>query len=285
MRAIKNSIILLLFSFLLSSCSSILNLSTKTIQVYSQQDSTYVTYNNTQYECPAEIVVKRSYKHDSIIVTRNNRTDTVKLFSVVSPTFAYNYMTYGLGYLVDFTNKRMMTFDAPIYIDYSKKDLISTWRNPRSGSTFFNVQLGIFDVNSNSFISTLNPEFELQYFINPNNGIYGRIGASMMNFENLFTNTLEFGFHTTLRRQLNLKFGAFMYSASPYFDSYLSENRKPTETFAGISVSTRRYIHKGFYSFLKGYGGVNTDLNDNLFGFEFGYGISINKDFLSVIKK
>ena len=273
-----------------SSCTTILNMPTKKIHVYATQENAYATYKDSTYKCPTYIEVPRSYNGDTIYVSHEEKTDTVFLRPIISPVYLYNYMFYGIGYLVDPFTPKVTTYNQPLFLDFSKNEIVSTWRKPRVGSTIFSIQCPSFY----SFIS--NPtsqmgigafEFRIDQYVATNMSFYMK-GSQFSRKQKFSVLRAEFGIHTIVREQFGLSLGAFMghFALEPRVrNSFWGGTFNTPEinsNIAGISLEAQRFLIRGFYSFLSYNCGYAPTHKLYVHMLECGYGIRINLDFIKV---
>ncbi|MFW5852273.1 MAG: hypothetical protein ACOCWB_08620, partial [Bacteroidota bacterium] len=205
---------------------------------------------------------------------------------ILSPTYTLNFANYGIGYLVDLVTPKFTTYDEPIYIDFTKKEPISTWRNPRSGTSILSIQSPIiYSVrqNTSSHVNSGAFEFVFDHFATNNTGFY--MQGSLLHREQRHTVLRsEIGFHAILRRQIALKTGIFYGYAHIKQTNFWTRNTRTEEFYdaptTGFSFHFKRFLYQGFYSFGTYSAGYSPYPNQWHHVFEFGYGISINPDFI-----
>ncbi|MFO7869048.1 MAG: hypothetical protein R6U95_07100 [Bacteroidales bacterium] len=286
-------ILMCLSGLFLSSCATILNQKHKDVYFYSAQDSTTVSYNKDTISCPGKISIPRSAKNDTAYAHYRDSTDTLILQTIISPVYLWNISSYGIGYAVDLFTKKFRTFSDPIYIDYSKKEISSTWRKPRRKSTILSLQSPLvysarYGNFSKTYIGAI--ECEIQHFVTQKSGIY--LQGSFFHRKNNHTIIRsEIGFQTIIKQQIGAKIGVF----SAYKHSIDNNGtwfwRPPTETeinnspYAGISLHLKRFLYRELYSFASYSYGIYPYTQEQIHLLEFGYGLSLHSDFIKTKKK
>jgi len=285
-RIILYKIIILFSSTVLFSCATIINRPDKNIHFYSAQDSIQISYLRDTINCPDKIRIARSHKGDTVFVHNHAISDTIVLRPIISPLYALNYATYGIGYLVDLLTPKVTSYDEPIYIDLTQEEIVSTWRKPRAGTSVFSLQSPImYSIlqNTSSQVNSGGFEFIFDHFVSNNRGFY--MQGSLLHRNNRHTILRsEIGFHAIILRQLGMRAGMFYGYAHIKRSNFWNWNTSTHEIYdaptTGFSIHLKRFLYRGLYSFGTYSAGYSPNPNQWHHVFEFGYGISINPDFI-----
>jgi len=114
--------LLLLFSVLtLTSCSTILHRKQQKVNVFSNAENATITVNDSVYQLPAKIKLLR----DKTPVTISYQSENKQLDTIVngklSPVFKSMNLTttyfFGVGFLVDLTNKKRFRYPSNIFFN------------------------------------------------------------------------------------------------------------------------------------------------------------------------
>ena len=284
---IKISFLLFLI-YTASSCTTLLNAPTKKVHVYATQSNTYVTYKDSTYNCPAQIKIPRSYEGDTLVVSHESSYDTVLLRAIISPIYLFNGISYGIGYFIDPFTPKVCTYNQPLFLDFTKNEIVSTWRKPRIGTTIFSAQcplLYAFISNPSDYTSSGALEFRIDHYITPYASVYIK-GSQFTREHKLSLIRAEFGVSAIIREQFGLAFGTFMghfaHEASPreFFWGGSTELPEINSNVIGLSCEIQRYLIRGFYSFASYSCGYTPTHNLYIHILEFGYGIRLNPDFI-----
>jgi len=109
------------YSFVLTSCASLIHRPTMYVNIYTDLDSATVYINDSQksYSTPAQIEVERSNTDLKIMVGKDSVLNAHKITSRLSLAFwAGNFFnqTYGIGYAIDLTSPKRFTYPRNNYI-------------------------------------------------------------------------------------------------------------------------------------------------------------------------
>lgn len=162
----KNTILLLTTVLLLSSCATVLKRKTYKLRVTSDLENAKVKTNDSIYELPNYILVKRSKEDLNLTLV----SDTLALDYTVTATPHQTFLFWNLmgtvmaplNYAIDFTNDKRFHYGDHVYLN--SKDTIRVLRAPllKSWDDFFaekhlrskgdiNVSISIPYVNSFSY--------------------------------------------------------------------------------------------------------------------------------------
>lgn len=114
--------LLLLFSVLtLTSCSTILHRKQQKVNVFSNAENATITVNDSVYQLPAKIKLLRDKTPVTISYqSANKQLDTI-VNGKLSPVFKSMNLTtayfFGVGYLVDLTNKKRFSYPSNIFFN------------------------------------------------------------------------------------------------------------------------------------------------------------------------
>lgn len=106
---------------ILSSCSTILHRKQQRINVFSNAENATITVNDSVYQLPTKIKILRDRTPVAIrYQSTNKQVDTI-LNSKLSPVFkSMNLVTipgFGVGYLVDLTNKKRFSYPSNVFFN------------------------------------------------------------------------------------------------------------------------------------------------------------------------
>lgn len=114
--------LLLLFAVVtLTSCSTILHRKQQKINVFSNAENATITVNDSVYQLPAKIKLLRDKTPVTISYqSANKQLDTI-VKGKLSPVFKSMNLTttyfFGIGYLVDLTNKKRFSYPSNIFFN------------------------------------------------------------------------------------------------------------------------------------------------------------------------
>ncbi|MDA3883856.1 MAG: hypothetical protein PF481_11290 [Bacteroidales bacterium] len=285
-RIFLYKLIIVFSSMTLFSCATIINTPNKNVHFYSVQDSVQISYSRDTIFCPDKIRIPRSHKKDTVFLHSGTISDTILLRPIVSPTYALNFVNYGIGYLVDLLTPKVTSYDEPIYIDLTQEEIVSTWRKPRAGTSVFSIQspiiYSIFQ-NTSSHVNSGALEFVFDHFVSNNKGFY--MQGSLLHRSNRHTILRsEIGFHAIVLRQFGIKAGMFYGYAHIKRSNFWNWNTSTSEIYdaptTGFSIHFKRFLYRGLYSFGTYSAGYSPYPNQWHHIFEFGYGVSITPDFI-----
>ncbi len=148
----KKYYLLLLIGILFVSCSTLINQSTTTINIHSDEDVKVSVNNDTinWHTIPATIAVQRS-KEDLVLTVRNDTTQKqLNIKSYLSTAFWLGNLFNGagvIGYAVDLTNSKRYSYPSAVFIDLDNNNTsysivkYATWLNPVKNLLSFKISI------------------------------------------------------------------------------------------------------------------------------------------------
>jgi len=114
-------LLLLFIALTTTSCSTILHRKQQKINVFSNAENATITVNDSVYELPAKIKLLRDKTPVTISYqSANKQLDTI-VNGKLSPVFKSMNLTttyfFGVGYLVDLTNKKRFSYPSNIFFN------------------------------------------------------------------------------------------------------------------------------------------------------------------------
>ncbi|MFA9214529.1 MAG: hypothetical protein ACEQSR_11890 [Candidatus Methylacidiphilales bacterium] len=136
-------ILIVLGSFLFTSCASLLNNKQMIIEVHSKPDSATICLDNDScFTTPLCLVVPRSYSDFNIVVKNDSVEKTIRIKSKVSPEFKWGNLLFvyfcPIGYVIDASSReKIYSYDQSIYVDFFDKKLFyQKWKSSKKGQFF-----------------------------------------------------------------------------------------------------------------------------------------------------
>lgn len=149
---LRTNLYLLCLLLIAGSCTTILNRKVMTINIYTDIDSATVYINNIAkaYTTPAKVVVPRGEGDLYLTIKNDSLEKTVRVREYTSPLYwgGNSFTPYGIGCLIDLTNRKRMTYNHYNYIPLKEpQDRMRPYRWVPAQKKQVNIKIGLPMIN------------------------------------------------------------------------------------------------------------------------------------------
>lgn len=112
---------ILILSFTLTSCATVLNKSTTKINVYTNEPSTIIqnSDNHQSTNNKTQLIVPRSNDTIKLYVITDDQSKVVSISPKLSHAYLNNIFNYGIGFIFDRKTPKRFSYPARVFIDVS----------------------------------------------------------------------------------------------------------------------------------------------------------------------